>query len=214
MTLFSLKIIAIITMFLDHYYVIIGGSKLLNILGRLSFPIFAFSISEGYSHTKDLKKYIMRLLSFAVIIQIPNFFGLQEYPLNIFFTLFMGLFCLMILDNNRLNIIIRYIIVIYLCYISEKLGLDYGAYGVLLIIMFHKFRNKKKSLFIVFLILNIVFITIGSLSEVQMYSIFSLIPIFLYNGDKGYSMKYFFYLFYPLHFIFIYILNYLIGRTK
>ena len=213
-TLFYLKIIAIITMFLDHYYVIIGESKWLNIFGRLAFPIFAFSISEGYSHTKDLKKYIMRLFSFAVIFQIPNFLGLQQYPLNIFFTLSLGLLCLAILDNNRLNIIIRYIIIAYLCYISEKLGFDYGAYGILIIIMFHKFKNKKLSLFIVFFILNMLTIKFGDLSEIQMYSIFSLIPIFLYGGEKGYSMKYFFYLFYPLHFIFLYTLSYLIGRVK
>ncbi len=102
-TLFTLKIIAIITMFLDHYYRIIGGPEWLSILGRLAFPIFAFSISEGYSHTKNVNKYLMRLLNFAIIIQLPNFLGFQEYPLNIFFTLALGLFCLEILDNNKIN---------------------------------------------------------------------------------------------------------------
>ena len=55
-TLFTLKIIAIVTMFLDHYYRIIGGPEWLSMLGRLAFPIFAFSISEGYSHTKNVNK--------------------------------------------------------------------------------------------------------------------------------------------------------------
>ena len=213
-TLFTLKIIAIVTMFLDHYYRIIGGPEWLSMLGRLAFPIFAFSISEGYSHTKNVNKYLMRLLNFAIIIQLPNFLGFQEYPLNIFFTLALGLFCLEILDNNKINIVVRYIVVLYLCFLAEKTGLDYGAYGVILIILFNKLRNNKLYIFIAFLALNLVILKIGNLSEMQIYSIFSLIPIFLYNGKKGYGMKYFFYLFYPLHFIFLYFLNELLGRMR
>ena len=213
-TLFTLKIIAIITMFLDHYYRIIGGPEWLSILGRLAFPIFAFSISEGYSHTKNVNKYLMRLLNFAIIIQLPNFLGFQEYPLNIFFTLALGLFCLEILDNNKINIVVRYIVVLYLCFLAEKTGLDYGAYGVILIILFNKLKNNKLYIFIAFLALNLVILKIGNLSEMQMYSVFSLVPIFLYNGKKGYGIKYFFYLFYPLHFIFLYFLNELLGRMR
>lgn len=213
-TLFTLKIIAIITMFLDHYYRIIGGPEWLSMLGRLAFPIFAFSISEGYSHTKNVNKYLMRLLNFAIIIQLPNFLGFQEYPLNIFFTLALGLFCLEILDNNKINIVVRYIVVLYLCFLAEKTGLDYGAYGVILIILFNKLKNNKLYIFIAFLALNLVILKIGNLSEMQMYSVFSLVPIFLYNGKKGYGMKYFFYLFYPLHFIFLYFLNELLGRMR
>ena len=213
-TLFTLKIIAIITMFLDHYYRIIGGPEWLSVLGRLAFPIFAFSISEGYSHTKNVNKYLMRLLNFAIIIQLPNFLGFQEYPLNIFFTLALGLFCLEILDNNKINIVVRYIVVLYLCFLAEKTGLDYGAYGVILIILFNKLKNNKLYIFIAFLALNLVILKIGNLSEMQMYSVFSLVPIFLYNGKKGYGMKYFFYLFYPLHFIFLYFLNELLGRMR
>ena len=72
MSSFVLKIIAIISMFLDHLsYSIYGHFSWLNYLGRLAFPIFAFQITEGYSHTKDLKKYFLRLGIFALISQIP-----------------------------------------------------------------------------------------------------------------------------------------------
>ena len=213
-TLFTLKIIAIVTMFLDHYYRIIGGPEWLSMLGRLAFPIFAFSISEGYSHTKNVNKYLMRLLNFAIIIQLPNFLGLQEYPLNIFFTLALGLFCLEVLDNNKINIVVRYIILLYLCFFAEKIDLDYGAYGIILIVLFSKLKNNKVNIFIGFLALNLVILKIGNLTEIQIYSMLSLIPIFLYNGKKGYGMKYLFYLFYPLHFIFLYTLNELLGRMR
>ena len=72
MSLFILKIIGIITMFLDHYHYIVGGSEILNIVGRIAFPIFAFTLSEGYTHTRNLKKYLLRLFIFAVGIQLPS----------------------------------------------------------------------------------------------------------------------------------------------
>ena len=88
MDLFWLKIIGIITMFIDHYHFVIGGSLILNIIGRLAFPIFAFSLNEGYFHTSNLKKYLIRLFIFAIIIQIPAILFKLNYPVNIFFTLF------------------------------------------------------------------------------------------------------------------------------
>ena len=59
MSSFSLKIIAIIAMTLDHWNVILGGSIYMRMLGRLSFPIFAFLIGEGYRHTKNKEKYFI-----------------------------------------------------------------------------------------------------------------------------------------------------------
>ena len=53
-------------MFLDHYHYIVGGSENLNVVGRIAFPIFAFTLSEGYTHTRNLKKYLLRLFIFAV----------------------------------------------------------------------------------------------------------------------------------------------------
>ena len=73
MSAFVLKIIAIITMFIDHIGYIFSNGKIsyFNYIGRLAFPIFAFQISEGYLHTKNLKKYFLRLFLFALISQIP-----------------------------------------------------------------------------------------------------------------------------------------------
>ena len=98
MTSFALKIVAIVSMFCDHFGdALIGHFSFFNLIGRIAFPIFAFQISEGYSHTKDLKKYFMRLGIFAVISQIPfslfsyKYLGASPLSLNVFFTLFIGL---------------------------------------------------------------------------------------------------------------------------
>ena len=103
MTSFSLKIIAIITMFIDH----LGNSYFkyttwMNVIGRIAFPIFAFLISEGYAHTKNLKKYFFRLFLFALISQIPFMLFFSTYKdgfaFNIFFTLATRTTCYLVLS--------------------------------------------------------------------------------------------------------------------
>lgn len=97
MSSFVLKIIAVFSMCFDHfgYLFSAGNFSFCNLIGRFAFPIFAFQISEGYTHTRDLKKYFWRLFLFAIISQIP--FNLFDYAfgfdlsLNIFFTLLLGL---------------------------------------------------------------------------------------------------------------------------
>ena len=112
MTSFVLKIIALITMFIDHSgYVFVGSFSFCNFIGRIAFPIFAFQISEGYKHTKNLKKYFLRLGIFALISQIPfslfsfKYHGGNILILNVFFTLFLGLLSIYLYDyiNNLLQ---------------------------------------------------------------------------------------------------------------
>ena len=221
MDLFWLKIIGIITMFIDHYHFVIGGSLILNIIGRLAFPIFAFSLNEGYFHTSNLKKYLIRLFIFAIIIQIPAILFKLNYPVNIFFTLFFGLLAIYILNlkNKKMPLYIFVFLKIFLIflifYISKKFKFDYGIYGILLIIIFNIFRNKKLFLFLAFFLLNltiIIFPNIFGLFKIQFFSIFSLIFIFFYNGKKGKSLKYFFYLFYPIHFLILETINFLLKK--
>ena len=98
MTSFSLKIIACISMFLCHIPFVYEDTIIpLFYIGRLAFPIYAFLISEGYNHTKDVKKYLTRLIVFAVISQIPAyilFIGthFDKLYFNVFFTLSTGFF--------------------------------------------------------------------------------------------------------------------------
>ena len=69
MNSFILKMIAIVTMFIDHIgYAILGKFSFFNYIGRIAFPIFALQISEGYSHTRNLKKYFLRLFILAVTV--------------------------------------------------------------------------------------------------------------------------------------------------
>lgn len=204
MSLFILKIIGIITMFIDHYHYIIGGPLILNIIGRIAFPIFAFSLVEGFFHTRDFKKYIGRILICAIILQAPAIIFKLNYPVNIFFTLFTGLIIMKIYHSGKIHFLLKIVLTGGLTYIAKKCNFDYEIYGILTIAIFNIFRGKKILIFFSFLILNIITALkpeMFNLKEIQIYSMFSLIPIFVYNGEKGKNMKYFFYLFYPVHFL-------------
>lgn len=216
MSSFVLKLIAIITMFIDHIgYVIFDGFSFFNYIGRIAFPIFAFQISEGYIHTKNLKKYFLRLFIFALISQIPFMLFHKilsnEFALNIFFTLLLGLASIYIYDKSKhkfFGIVISIIIGI----IAEFIHCDYGFYGIAIILLFYVFKNNNLLSSISF----IIAVTINYLIPIIKYGfyniylylyIFTLIPIIfisLYNGKKGKNTKYLLYLFYPIHLLLIY----------
>lgn len=212
MTSFMLKIIAVISMFCDHFGLFLtnGYLSVLNYIGRFSFPIFAFQISEGYSHTSSLKKYFLKLFIFALISQIP--FNLFQYSLgidlslNIMFTLLLGLLAITIFDKLPSKFL--GIIGVILCILfAEVLHVDYGYWGVLVIFCFYLFRNNKLLMSIIFLLL-----VLAKYGNYLVYSgfnyqyiiltistFFAIIPIILYNSKQGPKIKYFLYVFYPLH---------------
>ena len=202
-------------MFLDHYHYVVGGSEILNVIGRIAFPIFAFTLNEGYVHTRSLKKYLLRLFIFAVSIQMPSILFGYDYPMNIFFTLFLGLLSIYIFNLKKMNVILKIILIGFILFLSQKFKLDYGIYGILVIINFNIFRNNKFKILMNFLVLNIynvIFPKVFDLPDTQLFSLISLVLIFMYNGEKGRSMKYFFYLFYPIHFFILEVIKFILEK--
>ncbi len=202
-------------MFSDHYHYIVGGSEILNVIGRIAFPIFAFTLNEGYVHTRSLKKYLLRLFIFAVSIQMPSILFGYDYPMNIFFTLFLGLLSICIFNLKKMNVILKIILIGFILFFSQKFKLDYGIYGILVIINFNIFRNNKFKILMNFLVLNIynvIFPKVFDLPDTQLFSLISLVFIFMYNGEKGRSMKYFFYLFYPIHFFILEVIKFILEK--
>lgn len=221
MSAFVLKIVACISMFIDHIgYIVFGGFSFFNYIGRLAFPIFAFQIAEGYKHTKNIKKYFSRLLIFAIISQVP--FSLFYYVVfgsivpNVIFTLFFGLICLCIYD--KYNKFVGIASVLFLGLIAELLKFDYGIFGIILILIFHIFQNKKihTAFFFILAVCIKYFMQIASYGFIyEAVAIYSLLAFFtslstifilLYNGKKGKNAKYLFYIFYPAHLLLLYVL--------
>ena len=208
MTSFSLKIIALITMFCDHFGdAYLGHFSFLNLIGRLAFPIFAFQISEGYMHTRNIKKYFLRLSVFALISQIP--FSLFSYKflhssvlsLNVFFTLLLGLLAIYLFDfivktfkeksNNLkfaqkysqaysfINVFLGFIIVIILAYVAELINADYGFWGVIVVFMFYILKNKKLITTITFFVLCVIKY-LASLMQSNFHILYILIILFTF----------------------------------
>lgn len=205
-TSFVLKIIAVITMTMDHYSKIADGPDWFSLVGRVSFPLFAFLIGEGFRYTKDRKKYFYRIFIYALVLQIPDLLSIEKYDGNIFFTLSFGILALLILNNTKLNKFIKIILVTIIVFSAEMLVLDYGSYGVMIIIIFYLFRKDNIMTAFSFIAVNIFWVSFFQMQATQLYSIFVLPLIFLYNGKEGKKMKLFFYLYYPLHLIVLYLL--------
>ena len=85
-----LKILAVIFMITDHIgAVFFPNAAIFRLVGRLSYPLFAFCIAQGLIHTRSKAKYSLRLFLFAVISQIPYFLAFDKKPfdkLNVLFT--------------------------------------------------------------------------------------------------------------------------------
>lgn len=173
----TLKLFAMLTMLIDHIgYMFFPEYRIFRTIGRLSFPIFAYQLSIGYVKTSNLKKYSTRLLGFAFISQIPySFFSpdlnFEPLHLNIMFTLLLALGVLYVYDlgiakvnafkesrsYKELMLATAYFLCIFAALIipelleiasGGKFRLEYGIYGLLIILLFHIYKEKKGSMFI------------------------------------------------------------------
>lgn len=224
-----LKIIATITMLIDHFGLFLCKNNIIfRIIGRLSFPIFAFFIAEGIRFTRNRKKYTLNLLIFALIAQIPYAFLFKWYKLNILFTFILAIFIILLVEGlikeikevDTFNLIvislISIFIVILLCFALSFNLIDYGLIGILLILAFYFIKSKLRYmigglLLVIMTLINLLKYGFFMSNITQIFSLIAIILLYLYNGQKGkLNLKYFFYVFYPAHLILIKILMLLI----
>lgn len=169
-------------------------------IGRLAFPIFCFLLVEGFIHTSNVKKYILRLFLFALVSEIPYDLAFSHQLIdlesqNVFFTLLIGLLVIAGLeklqDYSGKNVFSSIIIVGLGIFLAEWLQTDYGGWiGVLLIVVLYLFRD-----------LHLFKCILGALVLLQnsYFGPIAFVPIYFYNGQRGKQWKYFFYWFYPVH---------------
>ncbi|MBD9099179.1 hypothetical protein EGP98_06280 [bacterium] len=206
---FDLKILAIITMTIDHIGAIIYPNiDAFRIIGRISFPIFCFLLVEGFKHTHNRFRYFIRLLLFAIITQPIYDYAFNNHELNILFTFSLSFLLLSSIEfikkiinkynkgiENYLYKTISYLLIyIIFLILSIILNVDYQALGISLVLIFYLSPNILLSL--------LLYLTIAitlNVNNIQLYSLIAFIFIYFYNGKKGKNIKYFFYLYYPLH---------------
>lgn len=221
---FTLKIIALIAMAVDHTGAILlpYNTKeywICRMIGRLAFPIFCFLLVEGFQHTRDVKKYLARLGIFALISELPFDLAfsagntITDYlrQQNVFFTLFLGLGVLYLMklsetkygkDTLKANFF-GSLAVIAGCMAALLLSTDYSFMGILLIATFYVFHSHR-----FLLTAAVVLVLYLSGYQLEVIGALSLLFILRYNGKRGPEFnKYVFYAFYPVHIMLFYLLS-------
>lgn len=220
----QLKIIAMLAMTIDHLIsVIYPGYPTdwwiigLHMIGRLAAPIFWFFIAEGYYYTHNIKKYAVRLFVFAIISHFAyNFaFGIPFVPFqtsifnqtSVIWSLAWGLVALAIYQNVQLKqwqkiFLILGITVVTFCS-------DWSSIAVLAIVQIGADRgNFKKQMTMmmlwvaVYALVYIIYIN-PVYGAIQLFVALTIPLLKMYNGKQGAckGMKYFFYIYYPLHLV-------------
>lgn len=224
----QLKFIAICAMVCDHvawgfvdFYTPLG--QVMHIIGRLTVPIMCFFVAEGFRHTSSRKGYVKRMMFFWIVAALPFylfFHSVYEYRQNIIFDLLLGLLMLCVLENKKFRLWHKILLGFMLFAVSASVG-GWVIMPILYILVFYYVRDfKKQAIWVCSLTvaLQVFLIVAVSLNKIwhfsrydwpwydKLYFLGFMIPLLLlkrYNGEKGKDIigKYFFYLFYPAHFL-------------
>ena len=227
-TSLSLHIMAMAFMLCDHLWgTIVPGNDWLTCIGRISFPIFAFMIVEGYFHTGNLKKYAGRLLLFAVLSEIPFNLAMGSrlfYPIhqNVLWSFLISLGLIHCNEKARaaqkvwLRMLVGAATVLLGCVAGLATMVDFYHAGILTVLVFYFFRQRKWWCYLGQLVclwyINAEMLggfgyelsfggTTFFLAR-QSLALLALIPIWLYRGRRGYHsrmLQYLNYGFYPIH---------------
>ena len=191
-----------------------GAYTYFRMIGRIAFPIFCFLLVEGFLHTSDRKKYALRLAAFALISEIPFDLAFQSKILefsyqNVFFTLAIGCGTLIAykmveekeFQNRFTQILVQILVGMIGMFAAQFLRTDYGAVGVMAIVLFYVIRENRFYQIAAGCILFIEEIT----------ALFAFLPILAYNGKRGSNVKWAFYIFYPAHLLILFVICYFMG---
>ena len=240
----ALKWFAVVTMFIDHctavffltwywpqrrlagiYPSITDTARtvywILRGVGRFAFPIYCFLLVEGFFHTRNVKKYLGRLLLFGIVSEIPFDLAFDRMAFswssqNVYFTLFLGLLAVWLWDTltkkqaadaplwQRIGGVLLGALALAGCmYAAHRGETDYGWEGVLVIFWMYLFRKKE---WLRALTAGPALLAAGMVEAVSW-------PDFLlfhfYNGQRGRQPKYFFYVFYPAHLALLVLVRYI-----
>lgn len=219
----QLKLIAIITMLIDHigaaileknsevyaqYYM---QSDFMRTIGRMAFPIFCYLSVQGFLHTKNIKKYILRLFVFALLAEVPfdlaffDSYFYVEYN-NVIWSILLGIMMLAVIRKYEQKSVIVMAAVAAALTLGYVLKTDYLYIAPLLMGILYQLRyNKKKQMVAgaaLMFFLNVTSDWIGAVMTVL-----SFVCVWFYDGKKGRGWKYFFYIFYPAHLLILYVIR-------
>lgn len=208
---YDLKIIALLFMLVDHLGAVFFPEVLsFRIIGRVSFILYAFMLSEGFVYTHNIKAYISKIALWALLSEIP--FDFASYGKlfywghqNIFFTLLISILGLYAF-NQKIHVIFKVLIALSCCFLAYLIKSDYMWYGVLLIFLFYFLRHYPLLKYFSISILNVVFSL--KFFVLQFFAFLGFIPLLLYNGERGKKIGDIYYSFYAIHLLIFGIIKY------
>lgn len=206
----ALKLLAAVTMTIDHIgYMFFPGVAAWRIVGRLAYPIFAFMIAEGCRHTHHKARYLGNIALLALVCQLVYFIADHSLFMCVLVSFSLSVSLIFLFEAAREKQVPVWLPVLFLLMImaacdelprvlaSYGFAIDYGFAGIVLPVLISAGRGKWSRLALTALGLVLVAIPMGG---VQWWGLLSLLPLALYNGQRGrWKLKYFFYLYYPLH---------------
>lgn len=204
----TLKIIAAVTMFIDHMGMLLFPDILIfRIVGRIAFPIYAFMIAEGCKYTRNRLKYFAHLAGLAAVCQIVYFLFDGSTFMCVLVTFSLSVIMIEALNRlkaapNARNTVIFTVAVAGVYILNRVFDIDYGFWGCMLPVFasfFHGTKYDDHRIHTIMLALGMIplFLT---MSSVQIYALMAVPLLLCYSGRRGkWKMKYFFYIFYPLH---------------
>ena len=232
-----LKILACIFMVIDHIgYFLFPKIKILRYIGRLAFPMFAFFISEGCKYTKHRVQYWGMITLLGIMIFLVQYVVLNKIMGNVLLSFSVAILLIYLLQeikktlnlqkNTKKAVFLIFLLILALVssyFISIILDIDYGFVGILLPFIIslpdfsaidvnpklRKFDNLYTKLLLMFFTLIVLSLTNNL--KYEWFCLLSILPLLLYNGKRGkLNLKYLFYIFYPLHIVIIYGIQFLI----
>lgn len=247
MTWNVLKWVAIAAMLIDHTAAVMGGLfpfswyDPMRDVGRIAFPIFAYGIAQGCVYTHSARRYLGRLLLFAVLSELPYRLALRAGSLafglfNVFFTLLAGAACCQIVkfckNKGRRWAWAAVVPVGAIVLLCEMQHTDYGGFGVLCILLPYLFWESKPARLIALgSVVALIYIVVshfqgfgmplywiyapenvGSMVRETLFALAGVGLIALYNGQPGSKKgKWAFYIFYPAHLLALFALDWALG---
>lgn len=217
----ALKLIAVVTMLLDHIGATLVPNIGLRVIGRVAFPIYCFLLAEGVHYTRDARAYLLRLGASMLVSELPFDLGLfgrvtleyQSVMVTLTLACCMGL-CMKRIDNTLLKALVA----VPFALAAELLRTDYGGAGVLVVAMFLLTRGMRLRLAVQTALLAALCLLIGGAHirigavrvPIELFGVLAMLPIACYRGAKASrsrAVQAAFYAFYPVHLSALYLIQ-------
>jgi len=233
---FILKLIAAATMLVDHAGLLLfPGQPWMRVVGRIAYPLFAWCIAEGFRYTRNRLRYFLQIFILGVGCQIVYTIAERDLYFGILLTFSFSIVLMALfretkaallreptalgdfLQNHGITDTVRtgiftaalFGFTLLCAAVTMTIRVDYGLVGIFIPLLAYLPENRwLQRVFFAggLLVLSLVNWQLGD--HVQIWCLLALIPLVLYNGRPGkYRMKWFFYIFYPVHMALLYLLS-------